>query len=62
MLPAEPYLLDTASARDAIIMIDDAPFGMIPIVNKDHKIMGLVTRGSLLSAMSNQWTETEDNS
>ncbi|WP_438314546.1 betaine/proline/choline family ABC transporter ATP-binding protein [Sporosarcina sp. FA9] len=60
MVPAEPYLLDSASAKDAIIMIDDAPFGMIPIVNKDHKIMGLVTRGSLLSAMSNQWTETED--
>lgn len=61
MVPAEPYLLDTASAKDAIIMIDDAPFGMIPIVNKEHKILGLVTRGSLLSAMSNQWIETEDN-
>ena len=61
MLPAEPFLLDTATAKDAIVMIDDAPFGMIPIVDKEHKIVGLVTRGSLLSAMSSQWTETEED-
>ena len=61
MLPAEPFLLNTATAKDAIVMIDDAPFGMIPIVDKNHKIVGLVTRGSLLSAMSSQWTETEDD-
>ena len=60
MVPAEPFLLDSATAKDAIIMIDDAPFGMIPIVDKNHKIVGLVTRGSLLSAMSSQWTETEE--
>ena len=61
MLPAEPFLLDSATAKDAIIMIDDAPFGMIPIVDINHKVVGLVTRGSLLSAMSSQWTETEEN-
>ena len=61
MVPADPYLLDTATAKDAIVMIDDAPFGMIPIVDKEHKIVGLVTRGSLLSAMSSQWTETEED-
>ena len=61
MLPAEPFLLNTATAKDAIVMIDDAPFGMIPIVDENHKVVGLVTRGSLLSAMSSQWTETEDD-
>lgn len=61
MHPAEPFLLDSATAKDAIIMIDDAPFGMIPIVDKNHKILGLVTRGSLLSAMSSQWTELEES-
>ena len=61
MLPAEPFLLDSATAKDAIIMIDDAPFGMIPIVDANHKVVGLVTRGSLLSAMSSQWTETEED-
>jgi len=61
MEPADPFLLDTATARDAIIMIDESPFGMIPVVDKDHKIVGLVNRGSLLSAMSSQWIETEDD-
>ena len=61
MVPADPYLLDTATAEDAIVLIDDAPFGMIPIVDKEHKFVGLVTRGSLLSAMSSKWTETEED-
>ena len=50
MLPAEPFLLDSATAKDAIITIDEAPFGIIPIVDNDHKVVGLVTRGTLLSA------------
>ena len=61
MVPADPYLLDTATAKDAIVLIDGAPFGMIPIVDKEHKIIGLVTRGSLLSALSSQWIETEED-
>ncbi len=61
MEPAVPYLLASATAKDAIVMMDEAPFGMIPIVDENHKVMGLVTRGSLLSAMSSQWTETEEN-
>lgn len=61
MVPAEPYLVDSASAKEAIIMMDDTPFGMIPVVNEAHQILGLVTRGSLLSAMSIQWTEAEEN-
>ncbi|MGE7667010.1 betaine/proline/choline family ABC transporter ATP-binding protein [Ureibacillus composti] len=60
MVPVEPYLLNTATAKDAIVLIDVAPFGMIPIVDKDHKLVGLVTRGSLLSALSSQWIETEE--
>ncbi|AOV08126.1 betaine/proline/choline family ABC transporter ATP-binding protein [Sporosarcina ureilytica] len=61
MVPAKPVLLDTATAKDAIVMIDEAPFGMIPVVDKNQIIVGLVTRGSLLSAMSSQWTETEED-
>ncbi|MDS9470754.1 betaine/proline/choline family ABC transporter ATP-binding protein [Sporosarcina pasteurii] len=61
MVPAKLVLLDTATAKDAIVMIDEAPFGMIPVVDSDQKIVGLVTRGSLLSAMSSQWTETEED-
>ncbi|MFJ7934145.1 betaine/proline/choline family ABC transporter ATP-binding protein [Sporosarcina sp. NPDC096371] len=57
----EPFLTNTATAKDAIIMMDSAPFGIIPIVDNYQKVLGVVTRGSLLSAMSSQWTETEDN-
>ncbi|WP_432363393.1 betaine/proline/choline family ABC transporter ATP-binding protein [Sporosarcina sp. UB5] len=51
------FLHDTASAKDAIIMMDESPFGLIPIVDETNKVVGLVTRGSLLSALSSQWTE-----
>ena len=57
--PAIPFLLNSASAKDAIIVMDESPFSMIPIVDDNHKFVGLVTQGSLLSAMSSQWTETE---
>lgn len=59
MVPAEPYLNQSATAKEAIIMMDCAPLGMIPVVDDTHRIIGLVTRGSLLSAMSSQWTEME---
>ncbi|WP_252501781.1 betaine/proline/choline family ABC transporter ATP-binding protein [Sporosarcina sp. Marseille-Q4943] len=58
MQPVGHFLQDTASAKDAIIMMDESPFGLIPIVDEKHKVVGLVTRGSLLSALSSQWTET----
>lgn len=61
MVPVNPVLLDTATAKDAIVLIDEASFGMIPVVDKDQKLVGLVTRGSLLSAMSSQWTESEED-
>ena len=57
MAPAVPFLLNTATAKDAIIMMDTSPFGMIPIVDERHILVGLVNRGSLLSAMSSQWTD-----
>ncbi|WP_342513417.1 betaine/proline/choline family ABC transporter ATP-binding protein [Sporosarcina sp. FSL K6-1522] len=60
--PREPFLHETATAKDAIIMMDNAPYGVIPIVDNYQKIIGVVTRGSLLSAMSSQWTETEESS
>ncbi|HEX5563690.1 MAG TPA: betaine/proline/choline family ABC transporter ATP-binding protein [Sporosarcina sp.] len=59
MQPIGYFLEDTASAKDAIIMMDETPFGLIPIVDEKTRVVGLVTRGSLLSALSSQWTETE---
>lgn len=61
MVSREPFLSDAATAKDAIIMMDDAPFGIIPVVDHYQKVLGVVTRGSLLSVMSSQWTETEES-
>ncbi|KAA0955799.1 betaine/proline/choline family ABC transporter ATP-binding protein [Sporosarcina sp. ANT_H38] len=60
MMPREPFLYETATAKDAIILMDEAPYGIIPIIDKTQKLLGVVTRGSLLSAMSSQWTDTEE--
>lgn len=59
MISIKPYLYDTATAKDAIYTMSDAPFGIIPILNTKHKLMGIVTRGTLLTALSSQWTEME---
>jgi osmoprotectant transport system ATP-binding protein len=59
MLPPETYLLDSATAKDAIVKMEEAPFGIIPVINESRKVIGLVTRGTLLSALSSQWTEME---
>lgn len=58
--PIEHVLRESASAKDAIIMMDDSPFGLIPILKEEtDEVLGVVTRGSLLSALSTPWTEEE---
>lgn len=57
MLSSQPVLSDSHTAKDAIVMMQEAPLGMIPVVSETHKVMGLVTRGTLLTALSSQWTE-----
>lgn len=59
MKPIKPVLGSSASAKDAFVQITKTPFGIIPVVDDDNKVLGLVTRGSLLSAFSNQWVEEE---
>lgn len=57
MLSSQPVLSDSHTAKDAIVMMQEAPLGMIPVVNETEKVIGLVTRGTLLTALSSQWTE-----
>ena len=59
MKPIKPVLDSSASAKDAFVEITEAPFGIIPVVDGSNRVLGLVTRGSLLSAFSNQWTDEE---
>lgn len=60
MRPVEPVLNRSASAKDAFIQITQAPFGVIPVVDDSRKVLGIVTKGSLLSAFANQWAEEEE--
>ena len=55
-------LEDTATARDALALITQAPFGIIPVVTPEGNISGLVTRGSLLTAFASQWEGDREES
>ncbi|MGI1659305.1 MAG: ABC transporter ATP-binding protein [Desulfitobacterium sp.] len=54
--PIETILESTATAKDALQMINKAIYGIIPVVNETRKVIGVVTRGSLLSFFANQWS------
>ena len=55
----EHTLTDTATAKDAIMMMPNVKYGVIPVLNEAKKVVGIVTRGTLLTALSSQWTELE---
>ncbi|MEA4894505.1 MAG: betaine/proline/choline family ABC transporter ATP-binding protein [Oscillospiraceae bacterium] len=57
MRPVEAVLDNTSTAKDALKMISKASYGIIPVVDKRNKVVGVVTRGSLLSFFANQWSE-----
>ncbi len=61
MVSEKPTLSDTATAKDAIVAMEGALLGIIPVVTEENKVVGLVTRGTLLSAMSSQWTNLEES-
>jgi len=56
----EAVLSISATAKDAIVMMSNAQYGIIPVLDETQKVSGLVTRGTLLSALSSQWTELEE--
>lgn len=53
-------LQDTATARDALSLITQAPHGVIPVTTADGKIAGIVTRSSLLTAFAAKWVGEEE--
>lgn len=57
MQPVEIVLENTATAKDALKKITKASYGIIPVVDEHQKVVGVVTRGSLLSFFANQWSE-----
>ncbi|MFD2118080.1 betaine/proline/choline family ABC transporter ATP-binding protein [Paenibacillus yanchengensis] len=54
------YLREDATAKDAIATMPEASLGIIPVLDSEDKVLGLVTRGTLLTALSSQWVETEE--
>lgn len=59
MQPAEPVLSLSATAKDALIHISKSRFGLIPVVDDNGKLTGVVTRGSLISVLAGQWKDDE---
>ncbi|WFR55263.1 betaine/proline/choline family ABC transporter ATP-binding protein [Anaerocolumna sp. AGMB13025] len=55
--PVELVLGHSATAKDALKLIAKAAYGIIPVVDDTNKVIGIVTKGSLLSFFSNQWSE-----
>lgn len=59
LIVPEHTLTITATAKDAIMMMPSVKYGVIPVLNEVKKVVGIVTRGTLLTALSSQWTELE---
>jgi len=59
LIVPEHFLTETATAKDAIMMMPNVKYGVIPVLNEAKKVVGIVTRGTLLTALSSQWTELE---
>lgn len=60
MVQVDVILDETATTKDALMSISNARFGVIPIINDQRKLIGVVTRGSLLTLLSTPWTEAEE--
>lgn len=60
MQSPQALLEDTATAKDALALITEAPFGIIPVVTESGTIAGIVTRSSLLTAFAAQWVGGEE--
>lgn len=56
-----PFLEETATAKDALGAISDARFGIVPVVDRRGKIIGVVTKGSLLTAFAGQWAGKKED-
>lgn len=59
LIVPDQILTEKATAKDAIMMMPNVKYGVIPVLNEAKKVVGIVTRGTLLTALSSQWTELE---
>ncbi|HEY8528881.1 MAG TPA: CBS domain-containing protein, partial [Paenibacillaceae bacterium] len=61
MVPADTVLDLSATAKDALIAIDQAKFGIVPVVGAEGRVAGVVTKGSLLTMFSRLWVQNGQN-
>ncbi|WNQ12720.1 ABC transporter ATP-binding protein [Paenibacillus aurantius] len=54
-VPAQSVLPVSGTAKDALLAITDAKFGILPVVDENNRIAGIVTRSSLLTVFADQW-------
>ncbi len=60
MQPADPVLFSTESAKDAILKMSSARYGIIPVVDEWSRVLGVVTRGSLLGFLAGGVTDESE--
>jgi osmoprotectant transport system ATP-binding protein len=51
----QSFLLDSATAQDALVAILDAKLGVVPICNQADKVVGVITRSTLLTTFADHW-------
>lgn len=61
MVQANPTLSRDSTAKDAIVTMEESSMGIIPVINEARQVVGLVTRGTLLTAMSSHWITMEES-
>lgn len=61
MVQAKHTLARDSTAKDAIVTMEECSMGVIPVINEARQVVGLVTRETLLTAMSSQWTTMEES-
>jgi len=52
----------SATAKDALAAIEQARYGIVPVVGAGGKIAGVVTKGSLLTMFSRYWADSGSES
>jgi osmoprotectant transport system ATP-binding protein len=53
------YVHKDSSIVDILKVINEKRIGYVPVVDDENKLMGLITRSSLISVLSGQFLEAE---
>lgn len=54
-------LLDSATAQDALKSILESRYGVVPVCNSKNKVVGIVTRSTLLTTFADHWAKSKES-